>query len=457
MKRPDSPSTTEMPPVISVIVPALNEESVIGRCLASLKQQKPPSAHFEVIVVDNGSTDRTREIARSFGGSLSVTVLDRSGVRISALRNLGAAMARGEFLAFLDADCVAPQHWLRQTVDLLRADDFRIIGAQYRIPANSSWVAKAWYGDLWRMKDGPVSYVPGGDLAISRELFMNLGGFDETIVTSEDTEFCERAAASSVPILAVPSLSVVHLGTPQTLEGFYRKQSWHGINVHRVFLRDIRHSKSRKAMLFAVYMLIGIVVAIAGVCAGAISGRAAEGLAGAAVLLMCPLVLALLASMERKKWNYLLSLTFWRICSAKRLCPSAPPLPPRNPSHPPHRPWWWPPGPRNPARLRASGGASQSRHYLDSHRGAGHIGGDLLWRAAVAARRGGRLHARCFDAGVAGGAESSGPAGDLEPVCARDRRRAARHLNHPRRKSRKKRGSGQGPTRSRQLSMHTSQ
>ena len=174
MKRPDSPSTTEMPPVISVIVPALNEESVIGRCLASLKQQKPPSAHFEVIVVDNGSTDRTREIARSFGGSLSVTVLDRSGVRISALRNLGAAMARGEFLAFLDADCVAPQHWLRQTVDLLRADDFRIIGAQYRIPANSSWVAKAWYGDLWRMKDGPVSYVPGGDLAISRELFMNL-------------------------------------------------------------------------------------------------------------------------------------------------------------------------------------------------------------------------------------------------------------------------------------------
>src|ERR1022692_933162 len=152
MKRPDSPSTTEMPPVISVIVPALNEESVIGRCLASLKQQKPPSAHFEVIVVDNGSTDRTREIARSFGGSLSVTVLDRSGVRISALRNLGAAiakgdflalgaaMAKGEFLAFLDADCVAPQHWLRQTVDLLRADDFRIIGAQYRIPANSSWV-----------------------------------------------------------------------------------------------------------------------------------------------------------------------------------------------------------------------------------------------------------------------------------------------------------------------------
>ena len=309
MKRPDSLSTTEMLPVISIIVPALNEESVIGRCLASLKKQKVPAAGFEVIVVDNGSTDRTREIARSFGGALAVTVLDRSRVRISALRNFGASVARGEYLAFLDADCVAPQHWLLQAVDLLRADDFRIIGAQYRIPANSSWVARAWYGDLWRIKDGPVSYVPGGDLAISRELFMNLGGFDETIVTSEDTEFCERAAASSVPILAVPSLSVVHLGTPQTLEGFYRKQSWHGINVHRVFLRDIFHSKSRKATFFAAYMLMGIAAALAGACAGAIYGSVAEGLGGAAVLLVGPFALALRASLERKKWRHLLPLT----------------------------------------------------------------------------------------------------------------------------------------------------
>ena len=298
-----------MPLLISVIVPALNEESVIGRCLASLQQQKLPKACFEVIVVDNGSTDRTKEIARSFRGSLSVTVLDRSGVRISALRNFGAAVARGTFLAFLDADCVAPPHWLQQTADLLRADDSRIIGAQYRIPANSSWVAKAWYGDLWRLKHGAVSYVPGGDLAASRELFVNLGGFDETIVTSEDTEFCERAAAASVPILAVPSLSVVHLGTPQTLEGFYRKQSWHGINVHRLFLRDMLHSKSRKAMLFAVYMLIGIALAIAGVCAGAVYGNVAAALVGAAVPLAGPLVLASLASLERKRWNYLLPLT----------------------------------------------------------------------------------------------------------------------------------------------------
>ena len=300
---------TRMPPLISVIVPALNEESVLGRCLASLQRQDVPAASFEVIVVDNGSVDRTVEIARSFGGALSVTVLERRGVRISALRNFGAAMARGELLAFLDADCVAPKHWLRQTADILGADGFRIVGAQYRIPENSSWVARAWYGDLWRMKDGPVSYVPGGDLAISRELFLNLGGFDETIVTSEDTEFCERAAASSVPILAVPALSVVHLGTPQTLAGFYRKQSWHGVNVHRLFLRDMWHSKSRKAMFFAVYMLAAMAAAIAAVFAGAIFRSVPGALTGAVMLLLGPVALALLASVQRKNWNQLLPLT----------------------------------------------------------------------------------------------------------------------------------------------------
>lgn len=298
----------DLPPAISVIVPALNEERVIGRCLASLKQQKLPAARFEVIVVDNGSKDRTREIARSFGRWLSVKVVERSGVRIAALRNFGAAFGRGEFLAFLDADCVAPRHWLQQGLDLMRADDSRIIGAQYRIPADSSWVAKAWYGDLWRMKDGAVSYVPGGDLIVSRKLFMNLGGFDETIVASEDCEFCERAAASPVTILAVPSLSVVHLGTPQTLEGFYRKQAWHGIHVHRIFLRDVLHSKSRKAMLYAAYMLSGLLAAIAGLSAGALSGSVAAPLAGIAFLLMGPLVLALVACIERGRWNHLIPL-----------------------------------------------------------------------------------------------------------------------------------------------------
>ncbi len=296
-------------PVISVVVPALNEARVIGRCLESLRRQTLPPDRFEVILVDNGSTDGTAAIARSFAGALALTVTGRAGVRIAALRNLGAARARAPYLAFLDADCVAPRHWLRQALDLMRAGDARIVGAHYRIPPDSSWVARAWYGGLWQMKNGPVAYVPGGCTIVARDLFLNLGGFDETLVTSEDCEFCERAARSAAPVLAIPSLSPVHLGTPQTLRHFYRKQSWHGVNVHRVFLRDVLHSKSRKAVLFALSMLAALAAGAAGLCAGAILENAAWPAAGLACLLAGPLALAARSCAQRKRWSALLPLT----------------------------------------------------------------------------------------------------------------------------------------------------
>ena len=298
-------------PDISVIVPAFNEESVIGQCLASLQAQALAVKRFEVLVVDNGSADRTAAIARSFADFLPITVLERKGVRISALRNLGAANARGAYLAFLDADCVAPRNWLGEALDTISTSDARIVGAQYRIPAGSSRVAVAWYGDSWRTKTGTVSYVPGGNLIVKRKLFVNLGGFDESIITSEDCEFCDRAARAGVVIVAVPSLSVVHLGTPQTLLGFYRKQSWHGINVHRIFLRDILHSKSRKAVFFALYMLMGLIMTVAGACTAAIvNGAVGVGVVIPAIwLLLGPILLAARGCAERKNWSHLMSLT----------------------------------------------------------------------------------------------------------------------------------------------------
>ena len=75
----------------AVVVPALNEERVIGRCLQALTLQDVGKGSFEVVVVDNGSTDRTVEIARSFSGALNLTVLVKPGARISALRNFGVA------------------------------------------------------------------------------------------------------------------------------------------------------------------------------------------------------------------------------------------------------------------------------------------------------------------------------------------------------------------------------
>ena len=93
---------------ISIIIPALNEEKMIGRCLESLTQLAFAHDRFEVLIVDNGSRDRTLAIAESFKDRLNLKILQQAGVRISALRNLGARAASGNTLAFLDADCLAP-------------------------------------------------------------------------------------------------------------------------------------------------------------------------------------------------------------------------------------------------------------------------------------------------------------------------------------------------------------
>src|SRR6266545_1529120 len=97
---------------VSVIVAARNAEMTLPGCLAALDAQQFPRADFEVIVVDDGSTDRTAEAACAAGAS--VISIPSSGP--AAARNRGAAIASGELLVFTDADCAPDPGWLRALV-----------------------------------------------------------------------------------------------------------------------------------------------------------------------------------------------------------------------------------------------------------------------------------------------------------------------------------------------------
>jgi len=249
---------------ISIIIPALNEEKMIGRCLDSLTRLAFARDRFEVLVVDNGSQDRTLAIADSFKDRLNLKVLQQAGVRISALRNLGARAAAGDILAFLDADCLAPADWLDRIFALAFADGAGVLGAHYLLPEDSSWVGRTWHRYQEAPKSGEVSHIPAGDLIMRREDFLKLGGFDETIQTNEDYELCERARKAAMHVRAFPQIGVIHLGTAQSLRVFFRKQAWHGTHVIKVFLRDPLKSHNRKAVFFAMWTSLSVVVIAAG-------------------------------------------------------------------------------------------------------------------------------------------------------------------------------------------------
>lgn len=208
----------------SIIIPAKNETANIGRCLASIRTQSYPADRFEVLLIDNGSADRTADLARDLG----VRVFVRPGVTISALRNFGAARSRGAILAFLDADCTVAHDWLSRAAAYLQRQDIPCFGAPPEPPSEATWVQRAWF--LVRGKRGPVepvSWLESMNMFVRREAFAAVGGFNETLITCEDYDLSLRLGKRG-PILADSSIRAVHHGEAATLRQFVRKEYWRG-------------------------------------------------------------------------------------------------------------------------------------------------------------------------------------------------------------------------------------
>ena len=106
-------------PFVSMVVPACNEGKTIGACLDSLAGQNYPKDKYEIIVVDNNSTDNTAEIARSF----NTTVIKEKRQGLVFSHRQGIAVSQGSIIAFLDADSLARPLWLKKMVKIYQQDE----------------------------------------------------------------------------------------------------------------------------------------------------------------------------------------------------------------------------------------------------------------------------------------------------------------------------------------------
>lgn len=273
MSRATKPSVGAQEVIISVIIPSLNEQAMIGKSLTSLAIANAANTSFEVIVVDNGSTDRTLEIAESFADRLTIQTVQKAGVHVSALRNIGARMSRGKVLAFLDADCVVPTDWLLNARREFCDDSAGVVGGYIRIPDDSTWVSQAWYGFGYAPKTGDVDYVPSGNLLMRRADFVAIGGFDERLETTEDFDLCLRARQASLSVRAVSDLAVIHLRTPRTPREFYNRERWHGAHVAKALRGNIAQWKSFRAIAFALFTFLCLVGAVGGAVFGLATGN----------------------------------------------------------------------------------------------------------------------------------------------------------------------------------------
>jgi GT2 family glycosyltransferase len=208
---------------VGVVVPCKDEVATIERCLLALRAQEPPPAR--IVVVDNGSTDGSLELARE----LADEVLLIPDITISTMRNRGAqALGDVDVVAFVDADCEVAPGWIASALDALDGPGESADLAGWRSDASpdATWVAGRWAAVEARQQHGQ-SFVWSQHLAIRAEIFDKLGGFDETLPTGEDIDLSRRVIENGGRIQFVPGMAAVHHGFPSTIQGFLRRERWH--------------------------------------------------------------------------------------------------------------------------------------------------------------------------------------------------------------------------------------
>lgn len=223
-------SAESLLPFVSIVVPCKNEESHISRVLDSLSNQHYPNERYEIVLVDNLSTDKTLELV---GNYPNVKIVKTAGP-ISAVRNKGINESTGDVVAFIDADCIAPPEWIIKSVNhLLTNDRLGIVSSVLRLDdtQHSPWVERYWienHRHAFPQEVKTVRTISSYCFCV-RSLALNDSGlFNQKLETCEDQELGYRITAAGWVIVADKSIEVIHLGNAKNLSKFFLRQLWQG-------------------------------------------------------------------------------------------------------------------------------------------------------------------------------------------------------------------------------------
>ncbi len=219
---------TQALPRVSVLVCSYNGRNTLHECLDSLIRQDYPD--YEVILLDDGSTDDTPEIAARFP---TVRYIRQKQLGLSAARNRAAHEATGKVVAYTDSDCVADPTWLKYLVSALVEQQLDGIGGPNVTPPSDRWVAKCVSASPGNpshvmFDDRHAEHIPGCNMAFWRDRLLALGGFDVQFrQAGDDVDFCWRMLDAGMRIGYAPAALVWHHRRP-TLRAFWRQQRGYG-------------------------------------------------------------------------------------------------------------------------------------------------------------------------------------------------------------------------------------
>lgn len=246
--------TIQTHPFVSIVIPVFNEERYLSACLDSLVKIEYPIDSYEIIIVDNGSTDRSVEIASNY----NVKIISKPKVKVGGVRNYGVKQSKGEIIVFLDSDCLVEPWWLSHGVELITKQGFDAVGGLFLLRENPAWIEKNWILRSSREYVYQKTFI-GACIFIKRQAFESLGGFNESLSAGEDCYLTEQLKENNYNIQVIPKLGVIHLGYPTTIAGFMRRQIWHSSD----YINKLNHLLSDKTM-FLVLLYISTIILLAG-------------------------------------------------------------------------------------------------------------------------------------------------------------------------------------------------
>lgn len=212
-------------PLLSVIIPAYNEEEDIVKCLKSLENQS--YKNFEIIVVDDGSIDKTTEIVKKFQ---KARLLKQKHKGPGEARNFGARLSKGKILIFVDADMTFNKDYLKNLIAPLK--NKKITGtSHYETAENLDNIWSKCWGKGWNTPENEKE--DHTFKAIRKNKFLELGGFDSKYGYADDRTFWFKYGIKSI----VAKKAIGYHKNPETLKEVYKQSIWIGSSFENIFLR----------------------------------------------------------------------------------------------------------------------------------------------------------------------------------------------------------------------------
>lgn len=224
-------------PTISLVIPAYNEEAYLPGCLDAIMRNVAGKAH-EIIVVDNNSTDGTKQVIERYP---AVTYLFEPHKGITRARQRGFLGATGEILAYVDADTLPPPGWIEQIWEQFGArEDLACLSGPYSfydLSGLRNRISNGWFVAARPLCSITGCLMVGGNFAIRRDVLERMGGFDSSIeFYGEDVDIAKRAKKQG-KVLFSPRFVMPTSGRRMKKQGFVKMAGIYFINYFSIVFR----------------------------------------------------------------------------------------------------------------------------------------------------------------------------------------------------------------------------